>query len=160
MDTEANDEEYEEESESAGEYREDEEAGDDASADSTQIVGRFETGSVDGSDAESSTSRRSRAPSPTDSLVAHAASLSLGDGGDKGDNVIDSLEADAADDSGTTRPQSSSIKDRVATEVVRQRARQAGKYHAKRGARKAGRPKGSKAKQDTRVRVDRSGVWE
>lgn len=131
------------------------------------------------SGAESScSSRRSRAPSPTDSLVAHAASLSLNDTLDKAGDIDDGRvgeEADAAGGGGLSgdlnlsmgyadasghAPPPASIQERVASEVVRQRARQAGKYHAKRGARKAGRPKGSKAKQDTRVRMDRSGVWE
>lgn len=127
-----------------------------------------------GVESSSPSSRRSRAPSPTDSLVAHAASLSLNDTLDKAgdiDNGRVSEEADAGlsgdlnlstgypDASGCVPPPAS-IQERVASEVVRQRARQSGKYHAKRGARKAGRPKGSKAKQDTRVRMDRSGVWE
>lgn len=52
------------------------------------------------------------------------------------------------------------IKDKVSFDLTKERTRQQRKYHSKRGARQAGRPKGSKAKQDTRVKVDSSGVWE
>ncbi|CAL1695416.1 unnamed protein product [Somion occarium] len=53
------------------------------------------------------------------------------------------------------------LKERVASEVTKDRARQQRKYHSKRGAQRVGgRQKGSKAKMDTRVKVDQSGVWE
>jgi RIO kinase 2 len=52
------------------------------------------------------------------------------------------------------------VKDIVSSDIARARARQQRKYHSKRGAQRAGRPKGSKAKQDSRVTVDRSGLWE
>ena len=53
------------------------------------------------------------------------------------------------------------IKERVASEVSKQRAQQQRKYHSKRGAQKVGgRQKGSKAKMDTRVKPDRSGFWD
>lgn len=53
----------------------------------------------------------------------------------------------------------SGIKEIVSSDLSRQRARQKQKYHSKRGAQRAGRPKGSKAKQDNRVKMDNSGVW-
>ncbi|OAX42389.1 RIO1-domain-containing protein [Rhizopogon vinicolor AM-OR11-026] len=74
---------------------------------------------------------RSRSPSP-DTLAKMAASLSL---------------------------QSAAMRDRVASDLAK-RSRQQKKYHTKRGAQRAGRPQGSKAKQDTRVKLDRSGIWE
>ncbi|GLB36214.1 putative rio2, N-terminal [Lyophyllum shimeji] len=52
------------------------------------------------------------------------------------------------------------IKDIVAGDLSKARTSQQRKYHSKRGARRAGRPQGSKAKQDTRVKLDRSGVWD
>jgi RIO kinase 2 len=52
------------------------------------------------------------------------------------------------------------IKDIVSSDLTKQRARQQQKYHSKRGAQRIGRPKGSKAKQDDRVKVDKSGFWE
>ncbi|KAH7931056.1 RIO1-domain-containing protein [Leucogyrophana mollusca] len=73
---------------------------------------------------------QSRSPSP-DSLAKMTASLSL----------------------------HSNIRDKVSTDLAK-RARQQRKYHTKRGAQRAGRPQGSKAKQDTRVKLDKSGVWE
>ncbi|KAI0080117.1 RIO1-domain-containing protein [Panus rudis PR-1116 ss-1] len=53
------------------------------------------------------------------------------------------------------------VKERVAYEVQKQRARQQRKYHSKRGAQRVGgRQKGSKAKMDTRVKLDRGGLWD
>lgn len=74
---------------------------------------------------------RSRSPSP-DTLAKMAASLSL---------------------------QSAAMRDRVASDLSK-RSRQQRKYHTKRGAQRAGRPQGSKAKQDTRVKLDKGGIWE
>ncbi|KAI0274644.1 RIO1 family-domain-containing protein [Gloeopeniophorella convolvens] len=51
------------------------------------------------------------------------------------------------------------IKDKAAIEAYKERARQKQKYHSKRGAQRIGRAKGSKAKQDTRVKPDKSGLW-
>lgn len=56
--------------------------------------------------------------------------------------------------------QSNGIKDIVSSDLTKERARQRRKYHSKRGARHAGRPQGSKAKQDTRVKLDRGGTWD
>ncbi|GJE87578.1 RIO-like serine/threonine protein kinase [Phanerochaete sordida] len=53
------------------------------------------------------------------------------------------------------------LRERAAAEASRVRARQQRKYHSKRGAQKVGgRHKGSKAKQDTRVKPDRGGFWD
>ncbi|KAF8216153.1 RIO1 family-domain-containing protein [Mycena galopus ATCC 62051] len=53
-----------------------------------------------------------------------------------------------------------SVKERVAAEVTKTRAQQKRKFHSKRNTRRAGRSQGSKAKQDSRVKLDNSGVWE
>ncbi|KAF8140195.1 RIO1 family-domain-containing protein [Boletus edulis] len=73
---------------------------------------------------------RSRAPSP-DTLAKMTAALSL--------------RAD--------------VRERVATDLAR-RQRQQKKYHTRRGAQRVGRPQGSKAKQDQRVKLDRDGIWD
>ncbi|TCD61751.1 hypothetical protein EIP91_007977 [Steccherinum ochraceum] len=73
----------------------------------------------------------SRSPSPS-SLIERTAALSLRE----------------------------NVKDRLTSQVSKDRARQQRKYHSKSGARTAGRQKGSKAKMDTRIKPDRSGVWE
>lgn len=52
------------------------------------------------------------------------------------------------------------IKDIVSSDLTKQRARQRQKHHSKRGAQRVGRPEGSKAKQDTRVKADKSGFWD
>jgi RIO kinase 2 len=56
--------------------------------------------------------------------------------------------------------QISEIKDNVSSAFRKQRARQDRKHHSKRG--RAGRPQGSKAKQDARynLKLDKSGVWD
>ncbi|KAF8735490.1 hypothetical protein AX14_001984 [Amanita brunnescens Koide BX004] len=51
------------------------------------------------------------------------------------------------------------IKNKVTSDLSKNMAKQQRKYHSKRAVRKAGRPQGSKAKQDTRVKVDHYGVW-
>lgn len=51
------------------------------------------------------------------------------------------------------------VRERVATDLAR-RERQQKKYHTKRGAQRVGRPQGSKAKQDQRVKLDRGGIWD
>ncbi|THH06810.1 hypothetical protein EW145_g3832 [Phellinidium pouzarii] len=105
------------------------------------------------SEASAVSSRRSRAPSPTDSLIAHTASMMLAH------NADESTNADFHSTGGPPPPDTHSVKERVASEISRLQARQKSKYHS-RGARKIGRPTGSKAKQDLRVKVDASGVWE
>lgn len=53
----------------------------------------------------------------------------------------------------------SGIKDKVASDLSKSRNKQQRKHHSKRAVRKAGRPQGSKAKQDLRVKPDRQGDW-
>ncbi|KAL5495171.1 RIO2 [Sanghuangporus weigelae] len=128
-----------------------------------------------GSDSETDPEpmRRSLAPSPTDSLVARTASLSLSTG--EADSTYEASADDyngGANAEGTQSaaiPENSvgslhsrtdnSIKERVASDIVRHHARQ-GKYHSKRNSRKIGRPRGSKAKQDTRIKLGRNADWE
>ncbi|KAF9069106.1 RIO1 family-domain-containing protein [Rhodocollybia butyracea] len=50
------------------------------------------------------------------------------------------------------------IKEIVKSNLEKTRARQQRKYHSKRSTRRAGRPQGSKAKQDTRVQLD--SAWD
>ena len=61
---------------------------------------------------------------------------------------------------GTTFRQKTGIRDLVSSDLTKTRASQHRKYHSKRSTRRAGRPHGSKAKQDTRVKLDHSGVWD
>ncbi|KAJ3767003.1 RIO1 family-domain-containing protein [Lentinula raphanica] len=49
---------------------------------------------------------------------------------------------------------SRNVKEIVKSNLEKSRARQHRKYHSKRNTRRAGRPQGSKAKQDTRVKLD------
>ncbi|KAJ7631013.1 RIO1 family-domain-containing protein [Roridomyces roridus] len=53
-----------------------------------------------------------------------------------------------------------SVKEIVSADLSKSRLQQKRKYHSKRGAQRAGRSQGSKAKQDTRVKLDSSGVWD
>ncbi|KAI0313739.1 hypothetical protein OF83DRAFT_1043231, partial [Amylostereum chailletii] len=52
------------------------------------------------------------------------------------------------------------LREKAAMEASKTRSRQQRKYHSKRSAQRVGRAKGSKAKQDTRVKVDASGIWD
>ncbi|KAG6902908.1 hypothetical protein C0995_010078 [Termitomyces sp. Mi166 len=52
------------------------------------------------------------------------------------------------------------VKSIVSADLTKARAAQHRKHHSKRGVRRAGRPQGSKAKQDTRVKLDRGGMWD
>ena len=49
---------------------------------------------------------------------------------------------------------SHSIKDKVTSELAKNRSQQQRKYHSRKSAKRAGRPKGSKAKQDTRIKLE------
>jgi len=74
---------------------------------------------------------RSRSPSP-DTLAKMTAALTL---------------------------RSVDVRERVATDLAK-RQRQQKKYHGRRGGGRAGRPQGSKAKQDQRVKLDGGGIWD
>jgi len=74
---------------------------------------------------------KSRSPSPS-SLAKMTASLSLG----SVPTVHGKVKSDLA-----------------------KKARQQKKYHSKRSVQRAGRPQGSKAKQDSRVKLDKSEIW-
>ena len=52
------------------------------------------------------------------------------------------------------------MRDKAATEVHKRRAREKQKHHSRRGAERIGRAKGSKAKQDNRVKLDKGGLWD
>jgi len=52
------------------------------------------------------------------------------------------------------------VRNKAAIDALKGRAREKQKYHSRRGAERIGRPKGSKAKQDNRVQVDKSGLWD
>ncbi|KAI5124599.1 hypothetical protein M0805_004210 [Coniferiporia weirii] len=112
-----------------------------------------------GDDAASLSSRRSRAPSPTDSLVAHTASMTLAPNADAENGSAES-GVRVLGKSDDPSPETHSIKERVVSDINRQHAKQMSKHHSKRGARMVGRPKGSKAKQDWRVKVDQGDGWE
>ncbi|KAI0756645.1 RIO1 family-domain-containing protein [Daedaleopsis nitida] len=105
-------------------------------------------GGPDGDDASSRgdppRSARSRASS-ADSVVGRTGGLSL-----------KSAQRGPGAGSGARE-----ISERVQSEVVKQRSRQQRKYHSKKGAqRMGGRAKGSKRKQDTRIKVDGGGFWD
>ena len=52
------------------------------------------------------------------------------------------------------------IRSKVVIDLSKERARQRSKYNSKRSTQQVGRPKGNKAKQDNRIKLDKSGVWE
>lgn len=107
----------------------------------------------EGDNEEISPSRlvRSNCPSPTDSLVEHVSAMGL-----------DCLPMPPPPQMG--RPESESepkdtedVSGIVSSELLRQRKHQR-KFNSKRGSRRVGRPRGSKAKQDLRVNL-KNDVW-
>ena len=123
-------------------------------------------------DSLDSPRQRSRAPSPTDSLIEHTSKLQLqsptkesyrpDDLGREGESDVDDGQSEEGEEAEGVSPKLSrnDIKERISSDIARQRIRQTNKYHSKRSTRRVGRPKGSKAKQDTRIKADRGGVWE
>ena len=95
----------------------------------------------------------SRSPS---SLIDRTAALSLTQPGDDLES-----ESESGSDANLGPDADAGLRERAATQASKQRARQQRKYHSKRGAQRAGgRHKGSKAKADTRVKLDRGGIWD
>ncbi|EJD55601.1 RIO1-domain-containing protein [Auricularia subglabra TFB-10046 SS5] len=88
-----------------------------------------------------------------ENLPARIATVRLDDSATQG--AGDGGEESTDDDDGETR-----IKDKVASEASRQRARQQRKHHMGKGAKRVGRPKGSKAKADTRVKARDYSGWD
>ncbi|TDL28729.1 RIO1-domain-containing protein [Rickenella mellea] len=87
-------------------------------------------------------------------------SVEYDDGGDSlTNNCGEETTRDHLASTHLSDPIKDSVKQRVATDISHRQVSQS-RYHSKRSTRRVGRPKGSKAKQDTRVKIDRSGVWE
>ncbi|KZW02603.1 RIO1-domain-containing protein [Exidia glandulosa HHB12029] len=92
-----------------------------------------------------------------DDIATGTANLSLGDPATEPGSPpgSESEDEDGDGDDGTRK-----IKERVASDVSRQRARQQRKHHTGKAGRNIGRPKGSKAKADGRVRAGDYAGWE
>ena len=77
-------------------------------------------------------------------------------------SVVDRTAAMSLEPSQTpSSPGAREIADKVQIEVAKRHARQRRKHHSKKGAQsKGGRPRGSKRKQDTRIKVDGGGFWD
>ncbi len=68
----------------------------------------------------------------------------------------DSPQEDQTEDDQDRRAR---VKEIVSNDVAKKRTQQQRKYHSKRSARNAGRPQGSKAKQDKRVKLSEHTGW-
>jgi RIO kinase 2 len=55
---------------------------------------------------------------------------------------------------------SKEMRDKAAIDAYKRRAREKQKHHSRRGTERIGRAKGSKAKQDNRVKLDKDGLWD
>lgn len=75
------------------------------------------------------------------------------------DETPEEREDDVEDDANEPSGSRDKIKSIVSTDMSKKRAQQQRKYHSKRSARNAGRPQGSKAKQDTRVNLSDHVGW-
>ncbi|KAG5648047.1 hypothetical protein DXG03_007082 [Asterophora parasitica] len=146
--------EEEEDEESEEESEEDEEPLDIPVAIDTADSGRRETKEGD------------RAPIPTQKGPGDENDESL----DAPPEATDRALSRSPPQSRPTSPQSlvkltsaldlNGIKGIVSADLTKARASEKRKHHSKSGVRRAGRPQGSKAKQDTRVKLDRGGIWE
>jgi RIO kinase 2 len=58
------------------------------------------------------------------------------------------------------KPRNDEIKNKVASHLASSTTKQQRKYHSKKSSRRAGRPAGSKAKQDKRIKMDSTGFWD
>ncbi|KAF9481363.1 atypical/RIO/RIO2 protein kinase [Pholiota conissans] len=75
-------------------------------------------------------------------------------------SVGEDSDDDIRDEEAHEEAHKSDIKSIVASDITRKRAQQQRKYHSKRSTRHAGRARGSKAKQDKKVKLsDHSGFW-
>lgn len=118
---------------------------------------------------------RSRAPSPTSSTASELAKavsklditaplpppaqVHEGDPGDGGEgDVTMTLPPSRGPLDALSAPTPAIVRDIVAGDLVKQQRRQQAKHHAKKGG--AGRSKGSKMRQDTRVDLNKGGYWE
>lgn len=63
------------------------------------------------------------------------------------------------DDTDVEQSRRAKMKEIVSNDVMKRKAQELRKYHSKRSARNAGRPQGSKAKQDTRVKLSDYTGW-
>lgn len=92
---------------------------------------------------------------PTSSDLSEAAEVTSGDGQDDGasnDPDEDIAPTRSSGSKPTTLSTNPAVKDRVTEEITKRNAQQTRKHHSKKAIGSAGRAKGSKAKQDTRVR--------
>jgi RIO kinase 2 len=94
-------------------------------------------------DAQASTESPSRGP-PRSASASPASQLAS--------KVENSLSVDSSKDK--------VIRNKAAIDAYKERTREKRKHHSRRGAERIGRAKGSKAKQDNRIRLDKSGLWD
>ncbi|KAF8585519.1 hypothetical protein K439DRAFT_1632518 [Ramaria rubella] len=138
-------EEEEEDEEEEGERGEEEE--DDNKEDSKKLPEKQVTGDDDRTD----TQIHSKAVTSADDTPPLILSRTL----------VDLPNDVIQPDLGNIRDNNSEdVRNRVVNDLAKQRARQQSKHNSKRNIQRVGRPKGSKAKQDTRVKMDKNGVWE
>jgi len=103
------------------------------------------------SDSDEDEDKDEKEDTVDEDLVRQTGSLTFSQA-DDGTTTV----APAADGGGGTKE---ALRKVVSSEVTKDRARDKSKHHARRGPGQAGRAKGSKAKQDTRVKLDRGGIW-
>ncbi|KAH9982474.1 RIO1 family-domain-containing protein [Lactifluus volemus] len=100
-----------------------------------------EAGSSDGEDRESEESTELRRAREQEKKTLESSSL---------------LSASSR----ATSQVGNSVENSSGIDAYKERARQKQKHHSRRGAERIGRAKGSKGKQDNRVKLDKSGLWD
>jgi RIO kinase 2 len=106
---------------------------------------------ADSESKEANKTEASRASESRERPFSVSPSSSVGQLGSK-------VESSTLSVKGSSKEQE--IKDKAAIEGYKRRAREKQKYHSRRGAERIGRAKGSKAKQDNRVKLDKGGLWD
>ncbi|KAK1232679.1 Serine/threonine-protein kinase rio2 [Marasmius sp. AFHP31] len=139
----------EDDEEEEGEEEEEEEEEEEPEIDEGERRGHADTDGVEPDEnaavtkTEESTSRASTPP--MDPPSSHCSDLSRSPPQSRTSSPVNHT---------VPRQKKKNIKDVVSNSLEKSRAQQQRKYHSKRSTRRAGRPQGSKAKQDNRVKLD------
>jgi RIO kinase 2 len=162
------------ESQSGGEESEDEEdeevegsgseVMDGSESEETEGVGVgavLASGEEPGHESEEEPSGSAKLERPQDEQ-ANAESLSQEPprGGSRSSSPTSQIASQVEERLSVNASKEKQMRNKAAIDALKGRAREKQKYHSRRGAERIGRPKGSKAKQDNRVQVDKSGLWD
>lgn len=158
---ESEDEENEEEVEGSevvdGSENEEMEGGEAAEAGVGAVLASGEEPGNEGSEEPSGSAKLER---PEEQANAESLSQEPPRGGSRSSSPASQIASQVEKRLSVNGSNENQIRNKAAVDALKGRAREKRKYHSRRGAERIGRAKGSKAKQDNRVKVDRSGLWD